>query len=606
MSDISANVVVSNPSQLFTLARSFKANANGKIYIGKIDTDPVQPENRIQVYIENEDGSHVPVAQPLIINAGGYPVYNGQIAKFVTVEGHSMAIYNAYGAQEFYYPNVLKYDPDQLRTELQSETITGLVNDHVISVTQPFTGAITRTQHDKNAEHISVMDFGAVPGEDCTEAFNKACIAAKTSISAISRGIYVPPADEKYYLSNVEVPAGVKIFSDGKNSAMIGVNSGSDTAFILKGTFCGIKGLTFEGLGKVSNCKAISIEGGLTTIEENSFAFFGTCVDMPAGHSSAEISSKHNRYAASNYALFSGGGQINSRSYGDTFSDCNTAFYLRDNPAGGVPSTTEGFQIIDALAYSCGNSASNMPAFDIEGGRWLSLCNVMIDLSKHTALRVANSKDFRITGGYLSSNGSVNADCLLVEGYSWNFSAVNLIVGDSMSWGINIRKAGTDYPVNCTLIGIQCQNNDLNASQQGDILINSVPNVRISNSNFLSNKSTGVSIIDGIGGGSSGVFDSCSFYGGATVGVAGCKLTNRNSTTHPERQEGVVTIPDGQLTVNATNTMTPLVTGRGVAVLASPASGSNVISAGEASGNIVFNRTSSSGSVIVSYSAFYV
>lgn len=41
MSDIAANVVVSMPSQLFTMARSFKAVANGKIYIGKIDTDPV-------------------------------------------------------------------------------------------------------------------------------------------------------------------------------------------------------------------------------------------------------------------------------------------------------------------------------------------------------------------------------------------------------------------------------------------------------------------------------------------------------------------------------------------------------------------------------------
>lgn len=113
MSDITANVVVSQPAQLFTLARSFKANANGKIYIGRIDEDPVNPTNQIQVYLESESGSLLPVAQPLIINAGGYPVYNGQIAKFVTVEGHSMAIYNAYGVQEFYYPNVLKYDPDQ-------------------------------------------------------------------------------------------------------------------------------------------------------------------------------------------------------------------------------------------------------------------------------------------------------------------------------------------------------------------------------------------------------------------------------------------------------------------------------------------------------------
>ncbi|HFV5778999.1 TPA: phage tailspike protein [Escherichia coli] len=120
MSDITANVVVSMPSQLFTMARSFKAVANGKIYIGKIDTDPVNPENQIQVYVENEDGSHVPVSQPIIINAAGYPVYNGQIAKFVTVQGHSMAVYDAYGAQQFYFPNVLKYDPDQLEQRLSS------------------------------------------------------------------------------------------------------------------------------------------------------------------------------------------------------------------------------------------------------------------------------------------------------------------------------------------------------------------------------------------------------------------------------------------------------------------------------------------------------
>ncbi|MEG0421430.1 MAG: phage head-binding domain-containing protein [Hafnia sp.] len=118
MSDITPNIVVSMPSQLFTMARSFKAVTNGKIYIGQIDTDPVNPANQIPVYLENEDGSHVQVAQPIVINAAGYPVYNGQIAKFVTVQGHSMAVYDSYGSQQFYYPNILKYDPDQLRQEL--------------------------------------------------------------------------------------------------------------------------------------------------------------------------------------------------------------------------------------------------------------------------------------------------------------------------------------------------------------------------------------------------------------------------------------------------------------------------------------------------------
>lgn len=127
MSDITANVVVSMPSQLFTMARSFKAVANGKIYIGQVDTDPVNPENQIQVYVENEDGSHVPVSQPIIINAAGYPVYNGQIAKFVTVQNHSMAVYDAYGAQQFYYPDLLKYSPDQLRAELSGPDGASLV-----------------------------------------------------------------------------------------------------------------------------------------------------------------------------------------------------------------------------------------------------------------------------------------------------------------------------------------------------------------------------------------------------------------------------------------------------------------------------------------------
>ncbi|WP_261803232.1 phage head-binding domain-containing protein [Serratia nematodiphila] len=121
MADIVPNVVVSMPSQLFTLARSFKAAANGRIYIGKIDTDPTIPENQIQVYLENEDGSHVPMAQPIMINSGGYPVYGGQIAKFVTVQGHSMAVYDSYGVQQFYFPNVLKYDPDRLRADLAGE-----------------------------------------------------------------------------------------------------------------------------------------------------------------------------------------------------------------------------------------------------------------------------------------------------------------------------------------------------------------------------------------------------------------------------------------------------------------------------------------------------
>lgn len=156
MSDITANIVIGMPSQLFTMARSFKAVANGQIYIGKIDTDPTIPSNQIQVYVENEDGTHVPVSQPIAINTGGYPVYNGQISKFVTAEGHSMAVYDANGAQQFYFPNVLKYDPDQLEQRLALNTGAGLVG-YSDSVTYP-SGTVGEKLHAVSGEVDSLSD----------------------------------------------------------------------------------------------------------------------------------------------------------------------------------------------------------------------------------------------------------------------------------------------------------------------------------------------------------------------------------------------------------------------------------------------------------------
>lgn len=181
MTDITANVVVSMPSQLFTMARSFKAVANGKIYIGKIDTDPVNPENQIQVYIENEDGTNVPISQPIIVNSAGFPVYGGQIAKFVTVQGHSMAVYDASGVQQFYFPNILKYDPDQFRqqlAEVESDVLISGVpaKDVVNAKTGRAPVVMTRKVTDLLLDGKAGLrkNFGAVGDgdHDDTQAFN--------------------------------------------------------------------------------------------------------------------------------------------------------------------------------------------------------------------------------------------------------------------------------------------------------------------------------------------------------------------------------------------------------------------------------------------------
>lgn len=286
MSNIVPNVIISMPSQLFTLARKFQAASNGKIFIGKIDSDPTLPQNQVQVYVENEDGSHVPVSQPIIINAAGYPVYNGQIAKFVTVQGHSMAVYDAYGAQQFYYPNVLKYDPDQLRQELASGdgSLVSIGNgkylsdlfsfsdgngDALIPVKQPYDNTTNRTQHDKNAETLSILDFYIPNQTDWTQAFKNAArvSADEGKIIFIPAGEYivsdsiplyddghnpVPPPDvQSYYKGN-----GTKFIGEGRKSVIIKTSVGSkdiNSVFYINSNFSipsdyGKRGMRIEKL----------------------------------------------------------------------------------------------------------------------------------------------------------------------------------------------------------------------------------------------------------------------------------------------------------------------------------------------------------------------
>lgn len=119
MSDTDYNFQVELPNSLFTAARSFKALANGKIYVGNPDTDPVNSANQIPVYMVKEDGSTVEISQPIVINAGGHPVHSGQIiSKLVTDTNYSIAVYDAYGTQEYYHPDVSVLNPSSVLAQL--------------------------------------------------------------------------------------------------------------------------------------------------------------------------------------------------------------------------------------------------------------------------------------------------------------------------------------------------------------------------------------------------------------------------------------------------------------------------------------------------------
>ncbi|EOF5072911.1 phage tailspike protein [Salmonella enterica] len=220
MTDITANVVVSNPRPIFTESRSFKAVANGKIYIGQIDTDPVNPANQIPVYIENEDGSHVQIAQPLIINAAGKIVYNGQLVKIVTVQGHSMAIYDAYGSQVDYIANVLKYEPDQFKQQLEGQFADGSFPETVkykYGLPSVVDGAVFRNVQEKLDDFVNASDFALVG--DGTDESEKMQNAINAAIASKSKTLYI--GSGTYKASGVEITSPVTIIGSGRKTCEI-------------------------------------------------------------------------------------------------------------------------------------------------------------------------------------------------------------------------------------------------------------------------------------------------------------------------------------------------------------------------------------------------
>lgn len=155
-----SDILVTSPFQPFTLPTQFKAVFNGYIYCGTVDA--VDPSvSQVQVYLVNESGDKVPVAQPLRTNAGGYLVYNGQPAKFVTDSNHSLLVQDSMHVQVWYAPNLAAIDPDAA-VEHVLERLGESDGSSMVGFTQAGEGSVLRTAEDKMRERVTPQDKGAV------------------------------------------------------------------------------------------------------------------------------------------------------------------------------------------------------------------------------------------------------------------------------------------------------------------------------------------------------------------------------------------------------------------------------------------------------------
>lgn len=214
-----SDILVTSPYRPFTLPNQFKAVFNGYIYCGTVDA--VDPSvSQVQVYLSNEDGSRTPVAQPLRTNAGGFLVYNGQPAKFVTDSNHSLLVRDSLGAHVWYAPNVALTDPQSF-----SQFIAGGDGAYNVGYDPNLTGS-SSVPVSNFLPKTSPLSYGAkFNGVDDDTAGVNAAIKAKGPNSYAV--IQFPAGATAKILGTVLVPSGVKIDLNG----CVANGSGSNTMF---------------------------------------------------------------------------------------------------------------------------------------------------------------------------------------------------------------------------------------------------------------------------------------------------------------------------------------------------------------------------------------
>jgi hypothetical protein len=176
-----------NPYEFFADTQGGALDA-GYIWIGQPNLDPRQYP--ITVYYDA--ALTIPAAQPLR-TSNGYVVRNGS-PTFLYVDGnYSVRVEDSRHRQVFYVPDFLMIGSQQAVTFSDlSNTLDVTKGDALIGVKQPFTGAVGTTQHNKNAERLSVKDFGAI-GDGVADDSN----AIQAAFSASNKEIFFPAGTYK-------------------------------------------------------------------------------------------------------------------------------------------------------------------------------------------------------------------------------------------------------------------------------------------------------------------------------------------------------------------------------------------------------------------------
>jgi hypothetical protein len=108
--------IVKSPHEYYGDPTKGRPVFSGSIYIGLPDLDPEILGNQKQVTLRQEDGTEVPVSQPLLTGPGGYVLYNGSPVDVLVDGNYSQKVLDKGGSQVFYIENAFEGSPVTLES----------------------------------------------------------------------------------------------------------------------------------------------------------------------------------------------------------------------------------------------------------------------------------------------------------------------------------------------------------------------------------------------------------------------------------------------------------------------------------------------------------
>ena len=193
-------------TKIFTDPLALKAMFSGKIYIGQVDTDPLNETQQIPIYSVGEDGLQTLVDQPIEINSGGFAVYQGHPSKFVCNTPYSMVVLDRFDAEKWRVNDIRTIDFSSANHQDLIGRTPGNGEAHDAASISSTNDGVVRGLQDVLQDHITILDFGGVDDDDGTLTTTNNLIAfAKyfTYLNSIGGGkMYLPKTDTGGYFIN--------------------------------------------------------------------------------------------------------------------------------------------------------------------------------------------------------------------------------------------------------------------------------------------------------------------------------------------------------------------------------------------------------------------